>query len=176
MCVNNYKSCLTGYITLWNLLCSLTLKMFISLQLGGSIWYHLIWIGNSRNINKIIYPNLLPLTSERVLFTPCWYGIGFFFILFGSQLLRHSFPGFCTCNWPNREHIQFLAEEVLIMEWFCISDYFVVDVLNSCPTLRSFFLDKPHHKIWWSCFLKHAFLVQCCEYLPTRPQDPCVFG
>jgi hypothetical protein len=78
MCVNNYKSCLTGYITLWNLLCSLTLKMFISLQLGGSIWYHLIWIGNSRNINKIIYPNLLPLTSERVLFKPCWYGIVFF--------------------------------------------------------------------------------------------------
>ena len=103
--------------TLWTLLYSLTWKLFISVQLGGSIWYGLAWIGNVGGINKIIYPNLPWL--EGVLFKPCWYGICFFFVsMSGSQLLCHSFLIFSGLHmWLD----QIVSRHVDMESGFCFS-------------------------------------------------------
>lgn len=135
-------------IILWNLLCSLTLKMLIALQLGGSIWYHLIWIGNSRNINKIVYPNLLPLTSERVVEA---------MLIWNCVFLTFCLEVSC---WDI--HFQYSAH---------VADQ-IVNTFSSLQKLHIWlfccgcFEFLPDHKIWWSCFLKHAFLVHVVSTCP----------
>lgn len=150
MCIN-HKTCLTGYVTLWNLLRSLTMKMFVSLQLGGSIWYDLTWMENSRSINKSIHLNLLALTSERVLLKPCWYVFCFCVDV-----------GCCDINFQYSAHVTDQIVNTFIfpcgrsaeMEWLSFLIRFVVYILISCTTITS---DE------------HMLSCACFEALPTRP-------